>query len=96
MLKSSVADLSKDKDDLTKENSELQISYNDILNIFDAYLSYSCELKSEENNEIKEYYYECNEDGMDIIKLKFNFVIQGYVYQINAKDIFKKVGNKKK
>ena len=32
---------------------------------------------------------------MDIIKLKFNFVIQGYVYQINAKDIFKKVGNKK-
>ena len=64
-------------------------------NLFDAYLSYSCELKSEENNKIKEYYYECNEDGMDIIKLKFNFVIQGYAYQINAKDIFKKIGNKK-
>ena len=64
-------------------------------NLFDAFLIYSCDLKNLENNKIKEYYYECNEDGMDIKKLKFNFVIQGYAYQIHAKDLFKKIGDKK-
>lgn len=59
--------------------------------LFDKFLIRSCELVQENETYLEEYYFVCQEDKMDIKKLNFTFLMQGYAYTIKSNNFFKKI-----